>query len=447
MVISAAARAAAKITARAAAKARDAKKITKAKVRKHVGSVERRKDVHHEKVLEKEGIYTRKKGEPVRTSEHPIESSLLTVRGPAKAKSKGKVKLSIEKHSEREKIMQEFPKDPTIPSAREVKSPAELDVPHRVFQTPLHGKFKQGQALFGVNVKTKLAKTPKHKLKLETAKLKVLFPEEVEWHTVGDRVSPGGEALKTIYPKTFGGIIGKKSAISYRKKDVSTKGDIETIKKKKYELEVFTQFQNKPAKDFVVTVKNPAYAKKMKQEADETGAIISHEWMATYHHDPFALARVGISIPQHGKWFGRKRVGISLTGKAQTKRTKGGKLDYQTSSSEPIDETYFGVSFKPRDQLADKRLKDAGVFKNPKAAARLRAGSVAGTPRKLAVQALEPWEQMWKPKVVEFSLPSRFEVAAGVTVATGVSFTAVHMSQHKKSGTTSPPKKKKGGKR
>ena len=148
MVISAAARAAAKITARAAAKARDAKKITKAKVRKHVGSIEKHKEVHHAKVIEEDAVkvvdqegnlmdgtsYNMQKeywqemdnteaamnpgkfvAKPFPAdksiSRHPLSSSFITVHGPAKSKPKGKVKLAIEKHSEREKTLQKFPKE------------------------------------------------------------------------------------------------------------------------------------------------------------------------------------------------------------------------------------------------------------------------------------------------------------------------------------------------
>ena len=51
---------------------------------------------------------------------------------------------------------------------------------------------------------------------------------------------------------------------------------------------------------------------------------------------------------------------------------------------------------------------------------------------------------MWKPRVVKFSLPTRFEVAAGVTVATGVSFATLAGIPRQKKPVS---KKKKGGKR
>ena len=452
MVISAAARAAAKLLAKATTtKARKVKRTVGAKVRKHVGSIERPKsEIHHEKVLEKESAskdaYMRKKAEhsdteaqwenyrkinhpllsgrqydglPFREdraiSKHPIVSSFITVRGPAKAKPKGKVKLTIEKHSERQKTMQAFPKDV---ASQGRKSPIE-------FSTPLYGKFKPGEEILGTNVKTRLAITPKHELKYESSELKILFPEEISiipsspHHLM--RMKLGMKPEKHVIPAEIGDyVFGKKRAISYSKKRVSTKGDTETTKKKRYELEVYTTFST-----------------------DEPIQIINKEPL--YGEDSDALFGFFLAYPRSGKWFGRKRVGVSLTGRAQTKVTKGGKTVYQTQDHVAIDDAYFGVSFKPRDSVADKRLKGAGVFNNPLAEPPARGSGVRpGKPRKLPEVVLEPWEQTMKPKVVKLPLPTRFEVAAGVTVATGVGFaTLAGIPRHKKPVS----KKKKGGKR
>ena len=465
MVISAVARAAARI----AVKARGVKKITKAKVRKHVGSIEKHKEIHHAKVIEKDAVkvdgktdfnrgkeYQEGKYEFERqavnkdleqygpdypftkeewahdlarakagfrkspaykagirdpfeidpsVSKHPIVSSFITMRGPAKAKPKGKVKLTIEKHSERQKTMQAFPKDPNTPSPQEAE---HADSNPFWFSTPLYGKFRPGEEILGTNVKTRLAITPKHELKYESAELKILFPEDIHFHPPPH---PSMKPEKHVMPAAIGDVFGPKRAISYSKKRVSTKGDTETTKKKKYELEVYTTFTN--IKPFHIIDKPP-----ISNDAIES------------------TFGIFLAYPRGGKWFGRKRIGISLTGKAQTKRTKGGKTVYQTQDHAAIDDAYFGVSFKPRDSVADKRLKDAGVFNNPLAELPDRGfGVSSGKPRKLPEVVLEPWEQTMKPKVVKLPLPTRFEVATGVTVATGVSFAAVAgTTKHRKHG-------------
>ena len=485
MVISAAARAAARIVA----KASGVKKITKAKVRKHVGSIEKHKEIHHAKVIEKDAVkvdgktgfnrdkeYQEGKYELERqavnkdleqygpdypftkeewahdlarakagfrkspaykagirdpfeidpsVSKHPIVSSFITMRGPAKAKPKGKVKLSIEKHTEREKTQQKFPEDPYahLPdSAIDLQQREESRIK---FSTLLYGKFRPGEEILATNVKTRLAKTPKHKLKYESAELKILFPEDIHFHPPQPSPRPhmSMKPDKHVMPPEISKVFGTKRAISYSKKRVSTKGDTETTKKKKYELEVYTTFTTDGP---IKIIDKPPISN------DGTS------WIGFF-----------LAYPRSGKWFGRKRIGISLTGKAQTKRTKGGKTVYQTQDHVAIDDAYFGVSFKPRDSVADKRLKGAGVFNNPSAELPDRGfgkwygyGISLGKPRKLPEVVLEPWEQTMKPKVVKLPLPTRFEVATGVTVATGVSFAAiVGTTKHRKHGVDRKPRR------
>ena len=207
MVISAAARAAAKIAAKAATtKAGKVKKITKAKVRKHVGSYKKFKDVDHAKVVEEDAVraidregkqmdgtsYNMQKeywqemdnteaamnpgfvAKPFPAdksiSKHTREASIHTFFGPAKTKPRGDVKLQVERYVEPRKTLQMFPKekDP-IPrdlvydkkrneysyidweKGKKVVLTAEEANYGRGFSygTPLYGKFKPGMGIIG----------------------------------------------------------------------------------------------------------------------------------------------------------------------------------------------------------------------------------------------------------------------------------------------------------
>ena len=370
-------------------------------------------------------------------SKHTREASIHTFFGPAKTKPRGDVKLQVERYVEPRKTLQIFPKekDP-IPKdlmydkkrneysyidwekgedAKRVFLTAEEANYGRGFSygTPLYGKFKSGMGIIGTNVKTKLVKTPKHKLTLESAELRVLHPEDTHFHP--PQPSPSAKmSMKpekhVLYPE-IAEVFAKKRAISYSKKRVSTKGDKEIAKKKKYEFELVTHFENKEPIQII---------DKQPKMGDNVG--------------------IYLSFPQHGKWFGRTHVGMSLTGKAQTKVTKGGKVVYQTQEEKG---QYFGrdatakyeVSYKERSKEYG-RYSGEGLLDGKKVLPR--------RPKKHVQRDLEPWQKIWKPRVVKFALPTRFEVATGVTVATGVSFATLAGIPRQKKPVS---KKKKGGKR
>ena len=275
--------------------------------------------------------------------------------------------------------------------------------------------------IIGTNVKTKLVKTPKHKLTFESAELRALHPEDIHFHP--PQPSPSAKmSMKpekhVMYPE-ISEVFAKKRAISYSKKRVSTKGDKEIAKKKKYEFELVTHFENKEPIQII---------DKQPKMGDSVG--------------------IYLSFPQHGKWFGRTHVGMSLTGKAQTKVTKGGKVVYQTQEDKsiPFSRSHQNTKVSYAERITTK------------------VTSKARRPKKHVQRDLEPWQQMWKPRVIKFALPTRFEVAAGVTVATGVSFATLagiprqriiygeELKKHQRktasaTGYPSRLKKKKGGKR